>query len=1069
MSDYVFKGGVFDLDGVITQTAQTHFNAWKKTFDEFLEKREGDHREFTHDKDYLPYVDGMPRFDGVRTFLKSRNIDLDWGDPDDGPDKETIFGIGNRKNGLFQELVETEGVEVFDTSVALIKELKEAGKHVGVASSSRNCRLILEKTGLIDLFDAVVGGIVSKELDLDGKPAPDIFITAAEKMGLLPEECFIVEDAVSGVQAGRKGNFSLVVGVSRGEADPDRLFNQGADLVKSDLGDLSIQEIEDWFAEGLDKSMWCLTYRGYDPESERLREALTTVGNGYFCTRGAIVDEGIKGNTHYPGTYLSGLYGKRPTEIDGHQIYNNDLVNCPNWLSVRFRIDDGPFRGISDMEVLDYVHELDLKTGVTSRRYRIRDPEGRMTQIETEQFASMETPHLGHLRYRFTPLNYNGNLILRSALDGTVINWGVERYRDLESQHLQPLQNERKNGIITLGVRTIGSGVVIIMNARHYLSGHGGNMEGDTLEQEGYVAREFRLGCRKDRTVTLEKAVAVYTSRNWDHGDPESNSLFDAIDAYPFDEALERQRSAWADLWKLADICIQGDRFAQKVLRLHAYHLLVTASPHNTQYDVGIPARGWHGEAYRGHVFWDEIFFLPFYNIRFPAVSRAHQMYRYRRLDQARLNARKSGYKGAMFPWQTADDGTEETQQIHYNPKSGEWNPDLSQHQRHVSISIAYNIWSYFYVTDDNAFLYAYGMEMLLEIARFWASIAGYDPEADRYHIEGVMGPDEFHEKYPGSEKGGFKDNAYTNIMTAWLLHKTIETYEHLPHEVKNRVRKKIDFREAELETWSRIVEKMNVVLTEDGLISQFDGFLDLKELDLEAYRKRYGNIHRMDRILKAEGDSPDRYQVIKQADTLMTFYLLAPGQVVRILQRMGYSPRDPSALMKKNYDYYIHRTSHGSTLSFVVHAAILQYLEGHQDDQMAWYRTALESDIFDIQGGTTPEGIHTGVMGGTLDLVIEAFVGIDFYRDHIDVHPCLPDAWHRLRFRMIHRKNTLMIDLTQKRMTFTLERQRGEKTFIRYNGEDYYFDGEGTIRLKLCPPPAELELEEERPCERNN
>lgn len=158
MSDYVFKGGVFDLDGVITRTAQTHFKAWKQTFDEFLEKREEDHREFIYEKDYLPYVDGMPRFDGVSTFLKSRNIDLPWGDPDDGPEKETIYGIGNRKNALFQELVETEGVEVFDTSVALVKELKAAGKGVGVASSSRNCRLILEKTGLIDLFDAMVGG-----------------------------------------------------------------------------------------------------------------------------------------------------------------------------------------------------------------------------------------------------------------------------------------------------------------------------------------------------------------------------------------------------------------------------------------------------------------------------------------------------------------------------------------------------------------------------------------------------------------------------------------------------------------------------------------------------------------------------------------------------------------------------------------------------------------------------------------------------------------------------------------------------------------------------------------------
>ncbi len=1057
MNGYPFKGGVFDLDGVITQTAKTHFKAWKETFDGFLETQGENQRAFTHQEDYLPYVDGKPRYDGVRSFLQSRKIDLPWGEPGDGPEKQTICGLGNRKNARFQELVEEEGVAVYDTSVSLIRELRAAGKRLGVASSSRNCRLILEKTGLLDLFDAVVGGEVSRELGLAGKPAPDIFITAAENMGLVPQECFIVEDAVSGVQAGRKGNFSLVVGISRGEHNRDRLFNHGADLVKSDLGDLPLSEIGEWFESGLDEALWRLTYRGYDPGTEPLREALTAVGNGYFCTRGCIVDEGINDDIHYPGTYLAGLYDKRPTEIAGRKIYNNDLVNCPNWLSVRFRIDDGPYRGISEMEVLDYVHELCLKTGVMTRGYVVRDPEGRTTRIETERFASMASPHMAHLRYRLTPQDYDGELTLKSALDGTVVNYGVQRYRDLESRHLQPVKSERKDGIITLGVRTIGSGVTLFMNARHFICGECEKISADTIEGEGYVAREYRLASREGGTITLEKAVAVHTSRSWDDGEPEAASLFAAKDALPFEEALEKHRSAWADLWRLADITVDGDRFAQKVLRLHAFHLLATASPHNTRYDVGIPARGLHGEAYRGHIFWDELFILPFFNIRFPAVSRAHQMYRYRRLDAARENAEKNGFRGAMYPWQTAGEGTEETQEIHYNPASGEWNPDLSQRQRHISISIAYNIWSYFYVTDDNAFLYAYGMEMLLEIARFWASIARYDPADDRYHIEGVMGPDEFHEKYPGAETGGFKDNAYTNIMTAWLLHKTIQTYEHLPHSVRARVRKKIGFREAELETWSRMVEKMGVVITPDGLISQFDGFFDLEAFDWDAYREKYGDIHRLDRILKGEDDSPDRYQVVKQADTLMSFYLLSPGQVARTLERMGYAPGDPTALMKRNYDYYIQRTSHGSTLSFVVHSAILQYLEEHREDQMSWYRTALESDIFDIQGGTTPEGIHTGVMGGTLDLVIEAFAGIDFYRDHIEVHPRLPDAWHRLRFRMIHRKNTLMIDLTRREMTFHLERRRGEETFVRYKGEDHHFTGEGIIRLELTGEPKDV------------
>ncbi len=177
---------------------------------------------------------------------------------------------------------------------------------------------------------------------------------------------------------------------------------------------------------------------------------------------------------------------------------------------------------------------------------------------------------------------------------------------------------------------------------------------------------------------------------------------------------------------------------------------------------------------------------------------------------------------------------------------------------------------------------------MRLEIARFWASISEYDERDGRWHIRGVMGPDEFHEKYPGAEEGGINDNTYTNFMAAWLMHKTIETLRYLPEEVIRRLSEKTGFRMEETERWAQIVRKMNVVITGDGILSQFDGYMDLKELDWEHYRKKYGDIHRLDRILKAEGDSPDRYRGSKQADVLMLFYLLSPGQVRNILEWMG-------------------------------------------------------------------------------------------------------------------------------------------------------------------------------------
>ena len=197
------------------------------------------------------------------------------------------------------------------------------------------------------------------------------------------------------------------------------------------------------------------------------------------------------------------------------------------------------------------------------------------------------------------------------------------------------------------------------------------------------------------------------------------------------------------------------------------FHLLQTVSEHTIDLDVGVPARGLHGEAYRGHIFWDELFVFPFLNLRFPELTRALLRYRVRRLPEARQAARAAGYRGAMYPWQSGSDGREETQRLHLNPRSGRWLPDNSHRQRHVNAAVAWNVWQYYQATGDLDFLAAYGAEMLLEIARFWASIATYNRALDRYEICGVMGPDEYHDGYPDRDEPGLDNNAYTNVMAA--------------------------------------------------------------------------------------------------------------------------------------------------------------------------------------------------------------------------------------------------------------------------------------------------------------
>jgi trehalose/maltose hydrolase-like predicted phosphorylase len=356
-----------------------------------------------------------------------------------------------------------------------------------------------------------------------------------------------------------------------------------------------------------------------------------------------------------------------------------------------------------------------------------------------------------------------------------------------------------------------------------------------------------------------------------------------------------------------------------------------------------------------------------------------------------------------MYPWQSGSDGREETQVVHLNPVSGEWGDDYSSLQRHVSLAVAFNVYQYFHITGDQDFINRYGAEMFFEIARFWADKARFDKATGRYSIEGVMGPDEFHEMYPGADKGGLKDNAYTNIMTAWLFKKAMELWQILEPDTKSKLLSKINLNDTEIEHWQEIRKKLRVVINTEGIISQYDGYFDLKELDWDYYRQKYGNIHRMDRLLKAEGKSADDYKVAKQADTLMIFYNLKKEEVDTLLADMGYHL--PEDYLEKNLRYYLARTSHGSTLSRVVHAQLAN-MAG--DENLSWklYYDALESDFNDIQGGTTGEGIHAGVMAGTLMIALTNFAGIDLRGEKLSVNPKMPARWKGLN-SMLHFKQT--------------------------------------------------------------
>jgi beta-phosphoglucomutase family hydrolase len=999
MSQFAFDAVIFDLDGVITKTATVHSHAWKKMFDDYLKLREKEHneafKEFTQN-DYLAFVDGKPRYDGVKSFLESRGINLPFGTPEDDAEKETVCGLGNKKNVAFNEVLTREGVEVYPSTVAFMKALRQAGIRVGVASSSKNCELVLKAAKLEDLVETRVDGVVSAQMKLNGKPAPDIFLTAAKNLGVSAARSVVVEDAVSGVAAGRNGNFGLVLGVAR-EDNVAELKKNGADIVVEDLEAIDIKKVNNWFKKGLVHDSWKLEYEDYDPAKERSREALLAVGNGYFGTRGAM-EETEANPVNYPGTYIAGVYNRLVTKIADRDVENEDFVNCPNWLPVRFKIDDGPWLDINKVEILEIHRSLDFKTGLLKRQMVIKDEEGHISRIESERFASMDNPHLAALRYKIEPVNYSGNITFWSALNGAIENEGVERYKALASKHLLPLDQGSDGEIVYLKVKTSQSEIEIAESARLRLTKNGQFID-DNLVHTAEAGMVFSFGdqyIEQGDVFELEKIVSIFTTR--EKRNPLIESLTGVRIQDTFDELFQASVKARKKLWKEIDVQIEGNRQSQKLMRLHLYHLLISASRHNELLDASVTARGLHGEAYRGHIFWDELFILPFYDIHYPKTARSLLMYRYRRLDEARKYAKEYGYKGAMYPWQSGSDGREETQVVHLNPITGEWGPDHSSLQRHVSLAVAYDVWEYFHITRDLGFMEKYGMEMFLEICRFWESKTQWDDQNQRYSIAGVMGPDEFHEKYPDAEEGGLKDNAYTNIMVAWLFKMANTLLSQMSESAKNKLFKQLGLKAGEVEKWQDIRKKLRLVVDDNGIIAQYDGYFDLKELDWDYYRNKYGNVYRMDRLLKAEGKSADEYKVAKQADMLMTFYNLEKEEVDILLADMGYQL--PDDYLQKNLNYYLQRTSHGSTLSRVVHAQLAQMIG---DQQLSWelYSDALSSDFNDIQGGTTGEGIHAGVMAGTIMIALTTYAGIQMKKEMLEVNPQLPSQWEKINFQM--------------------------------------------------------------------
>jgi alpha,alpha-trehalase len=1034
-----FRGAIFDVDGVLVDSP--HELAWREAFRVLMEGEWRDIRDQTSwtaerftPAVYQRVMAGMPRMAGARAAMEH------FGVPDIDARVEQ-YAAGKQKRVV--ELIEEGRFMAFPDALRFILAVKAMGIRVAAASSSKNAKLFLERIRL-DAFaaeqrldyDFIRPGMTLQELfDADisgrdfprGKPDPAIFLTAAEELGVPPGACFVTEDASSGVQAAKAAGMAAL-GVARLD-DRDTLLEAGADLVVTTLDDVSVRALAEGRLEERrataerrrrlverPPSVWTLAYDSFDPARQGLREALCAVGNGYFVTRGALPEADADG-INYPGTYVAGLYNRLVTDIAGRKVVNEDLVNVPNWLPLRFRIAGGAWFDLQQADVLDHRFELDMRHGTLMRRLKWQDAEGRRTSVVQRRFVSMKDEHLAGLETTFTAENWSGTLEVRSGLDGRVVNAGVKRYRDLNSRHLAVLgQAEVNEETVDLQVETTQSHVRVALAARTRLLRDDRPAEAGRrlVSEPGFVAQDLTFELEQGRPATVEKIVALYTSRDRAVSESRADARLTLAGAEDFAGLFARHERTWNSLWNRFNIELDSaNEWTETVLHLHIFHLLQTVSPHTVHLDVGVPARGWHGEAYRGHIFWDEMFIFPFLNFQRPILASALLDYRHARLNAARSAARLDGYQGAMFPWQSGSNGQEETQELHLNPKSGRWLPDHSRLQRHVNIAIAYNVWQHYMVTGSTAFLRFTGAELLIEIARFWASIATYDGEQDRYEILGIMGPDEYHEGYPDSDEQGLRNNTYTNVMVVWVLQRALEALEVLPPHYRQELVEELAIRDDELDRWRDMTRKMKVVFHADGVLTQFEGYEQLLEFDWEGYRHKYGNIQRLDRVLEAEGDSTGRYKLAKQADVLMLLFLLSRQELCELLASLGYEVSEEQ--LARTVTYHLERTSHGSTLSGVVSAWVLARYEPAQ----AWQflMRALESDIADVQGGTTAEGIHLGAMAGTVDIVLRCLTGMRARGPVLRFEPALPPEVKQLKFSVHYRGHRVDVELAEDRM----------------------------------------------------
>jgi hypothetical glycosyl hydrolase len=766
------------------------------------------------------------------------------------------------------------------------------------------------------------------------------------------------------------------------------------------------------YGAGEDRN-WIVSETSFDVDHLGKGESILAVGNGYMGLRSSM-DEAYLGQIR--NWFVAGTYNK----FDGHEAA--ELPNAADVTEMRIVLNGERFsleRGI----VHSYRRNLNLKTGELVREVEWESPRGDRFQLCFRRFVSLRHLHVLGLKLEITPLSGDCVIKVTSGINGQAVNSGVQHFHEGEKRIYD-------KEILEFVQTTTQSQIDFVIHAAHAWKMNGADLESSPRMNIGRRKADLAFTHRipAQSKVCLEKIVSIDTSRDlkYDVAEyslsslrEESRDEFRAEYRKGYDRLFSDSAAAWKRYWDETDIRIESSReFDQLAVRFAQYHLLIMTPFHDSRFGIG--AKGLTGEGYKGHSFWDsEIFILPYFLYHQPEIARGLLQYRYHTIEGARRKARDNGYEGAMYPWESAFTGDEETPvwgavNILTGKATRIWSGVLEQH---ITADIAYAVWQYYASTGDEAFMDSYGSEMLIETAKFWASRVKWNDSKQAFCIPNIIGPDEYKEHVD--------DNAYTNYLAQWNIRTALahgmELRERKP-EMYDKLNRKLDI-DTCMRHWPEVANHIYLPAprVEDGIIPQDDTYLTKPVIDIAPYK----NSESVQGILRDYSrEQVIGMQVSKQADVVMLLYLL--------------QNQFSDEVKRANWQYYEARTIHDSSLSMSVHSIVASQIND-RDAAYRCFRIAAEIDLGPNMK-SSDAGIHAASFGGAWKSVVLGFGGIRTDRDKLHVNPRLPREWSLLQFPIAWKGTRFTIELTQRHIAIAADKPSDTLYEIQVNDEAYSF-----------------------------